>query len=208
MKVLIFTSRIENFDKVKLNLKSFDGVISADGGYKYAEIAGIEPDLYIGDYDSSPLPKDKSCIILPCEKDVTDSEAAIDLAIEKGFDDITVLGGLGGRFDHTMGNIGLLRKYLGKTRHMAFLDGNNYVFMLQPGSYTIPKNNFKYLGLISYECTISKLSVSGTKYTLDNYDLGNATTLGVSNEITGESAKISFDDGILLVILSNEAWNK
>lgn len=204
MKVLIFTSHIEKFDNIKINKDNYDAFICADKGHLFASQLNIRADYYIGDYDSSPKPDYTDCIVLPCEKDVTDSEAAIDLAIEKGFDYITVLGGLGGRFDHTMGNVGLLSKYLKQAEHIAFVDGNNYVFMLLPGKYEIPKNCYKYMGLISYGDTVESLTLQGTKYTLDNYNLNNHTTLGVSNEIISEKAIISFTSGKLLVILSND----
>ena len=79
-------------------------------------------------------PDDLNVIKLPMEKDMTDSEAAIDLAVSEGAGHITGMGGLGGRFDHTMGNMGMLAKYCGKLDHMAFVDGQNYVFMTEPGT--------------------------------------------------------------------------
>lgn len=138
------------------------------------------------------------------EKDMTDSEAAIDLAYADGYRDITVLGGLGGRFDHTMGNIGLLSKYLEKGISLRLEDGYNRVSMKAPGTYRIRKDRFKYLGLVSYSATVENLSVSGTKYSLQNHTLTNKTTLGVSNEITSDEAVISFTEGELIVIESND----
>lgn len=204
MKVLIFTSHIDGFENIIINKSDYDAFICADGGHIFASALNIAADYYIGDYDSSSKPDNSHCIVLPCEKDVTDSEAAIDLAIEKGFNNITVLGGLGGRFDHTMGNIGLLSKYSDKAEHVAFVDGNNYVFMLLPGIHKIPKNKYKYMGLISYGDTVRNLTLRGTKYTLENHNLNNSTTLGVSNEITSDKSVISFTSGKLLVILSND----
>lgn len=204
MKVLIFTSHIEKFDNIKINKDNYDAFICADKGHLFASQLNIKADYYIGDYDSSSKPVYADCIVLPCEKDVTDSEAAIDLAIEKGFNNITVLGGLGGRFDHTMGNIGLLSKYLDKAEHIAFVDGSNYVFMLLPGIHEIPRNSYKYMGLISYGDTVENLTLRGTKYALENHNLNNSTTLGVSNEIIADKSVISFTSGKLLVILSND----
>lgn len=203
-KALIFTSFVQNLSRIHIDSNEFDLVICADGGLEIAKKLGISPDIPIGDYDSMQLPQNQKIIKLPMEKNMTDSEAAIDFAISDGFNDITVIGGIGGRFDHTMGNIGMLAKYLGRDKKLCIVDGNNKVFMLLPGSYIIHKSIYKYLGLISYQIKCENLSVSGVKYPLEKYDLSDNTTLGVSNEILKESAELSFTSGKLLVIQSND----
>ncbi len=190
-------------------------VICADGGYLNAKALGIRPDILIGDYDSSAQPDvaavqsaGEDLILLPRVKDMTDSEAAIDLAVERGISRILVLGGLGGRFDHTMGNVGMLAKYCGKTAFLAFLDGQNLMYMLPPGTYELPRRQvvtyFTYLGLIAYAGAVEGLSISGCKYELKDHTLTPDTTLGVSNEILDGSAAVSFDAGKLLVIHSRD----
>lgn len=203
-KTLIITSHIEALERVTLDIKGFDKVICADGGHITAKNLGITPDFLIGDYDSSSKPDRSDVILLPMEKDMTDSEAAIDFAVSEGFEHITLLGGLGGRFDHTMGNIGLLAKYCGKLKHLAICDGQNYVFMTSPGSVSIPQNEYKYLGIISYGGTSAGVTLKGVKYPLTDYTLTDATTLGVSNEITADTAEISFTSGKLLIILTKD----
>ena len=203
-KCLIITSHVENLELVHIDPSDYDCIICADGGLLVADSLNIKADLLIGDYDSMAQPEDFQVIKLPMEKDMTDSEAALDLAVSKGFTFIHILGGLGGRFDHTMGNIGLLAKYCGKLHHLALMDGQNYVFMALPGKISIPKNKHKYLGLISYGNTVKGLTLKGVKYPLVNHSLTDDTTLGVSNEITCESAEIAFDSGRLLIILSKD----
>lgn len=204
-KALIITSHVEHLNKINLDYSEFDTVICADGGFQIAQQLGLAPNILIGDYDSSPRPNLPDIIVLPMEKDMTDSEAAIDLAVSKGFRRITVLGGLGGRLDHTMGNLGMLAKYCGRLEHLAFVDGHNYVFMLPPGSFTVPANPYQYMGIISYGAFARDVTLRGVKYPLTNHFLTNDTTLGVSNEITAEEAAISFTEGRLLVILSGDA---
>ncbi len=202
-KTLIVTSFIDHIENVSLSFDTFDTIICADGGLLAARKLGLKPDFLIGDYDSMEQPAEK-VIKLPAEKDMTDSEAAIDLAVSKGASHITVLGGLGGRFDHTMGNIGMLAKYCGKLSHLSFTDGQNYVFMLAPGSYTLPKNRFTYLGVVSYGLCAENVTLRGVKYPLTDYRLTDNTTLGVSNEITEDTAQISFTAGRLLIVLSSD----
>lgn len=204
-KTLIITSHVEGLSHITLDFEGFQHIICADGGHLIAEKLGLTPEYLIGDYDSSSKPDRPDVILLPMEKDMTDSEAAVDFAVSKGFTDITVLGGLGGRFDHTMGNIGMLAKYCGRLNHLSFVDGQNCVFMAVPGTQKIKKNGYKYLGIISYGSFAENVTLRGVKYPLENYLLPNDTTLGVSNEILNEEAEISFTGGKLLIILSKDA---
>lgn len=205
-RAIILTSHIEHPGLIR---EIPDGtVICADGGYVAAERFGLKPDILIGDYDSAEEPEHVD-VLLPRVKDVTDSEAAVDLAVSRGFSDILVIGGFGGRLDHTMGNIGVLAKYCGRGVKVAFADGQNYAFMLSPGSWHISPERLgirhKYMGLITYGGSVLGLTVRGARYELTKAELGIATTLGVSNEITGGSASVSFEKGMLLVALTSDA---
>ena len=164
---LILTAHVDNPEQISIDFSRFDTVICADGGLLVADRLGLTPDILIGDFDSVEQPKEREVIKLPAEKDMTDSEAAIDLAVSQGYDHIVVLGGLGGRFDHTMGNIGILSKYCGKLSHLALTDGQNYVFMASPGRVTIPRGDYTYLGVISYGGAAKSVTLKGVKYPLD-----------------------------------------
>ena len=203
-KALIITSYVEHLENIHLNPKEYNAIICADAGLLAANRLGITATHLIGDYDSMEIPGDLNIIKLPMEKDMTDTEAALDLALSEGFHDLTVIGGLGGRFDHTMGNIGMLAKFAPLTSSICLLDGQNLVRLMLPGSMKIPRNNYKYLGLISYGGICRGLTVSGVKYPLDGFDLKNDTSLGVSNEILKEYAAISFDEGQLLIIQTKD----
>ena len=62
-------------------------VIACDKGYAYAKRAGIKPDLFVGDFDSlrGKVDVDVPVLELPCEKDDTDTMAAVRYAVEKGY---------------------------------------------------------------------------------------------------------------------------
>ena len=142
-------------------------------------------------------------VVLPHEKDVTDTEAAVDLAYERGATVITIIGGLGGRLDHTMANLGLLAKYLGKA-DIFIIDGDNFVRMLAPGKHMIVSAGYEYLGLIPFGGPVTGLTIKNVHYPLENCDVDGTTSLTVSNEITEDPAEISFESGKLLVIQSND----
>ena len=205
-KALIITAHVEHLEYLDLDLNQFDAIICADGGLLIAEKLGLSPTHLIGDYDSMEMPEEnKTDIIkLPMEKDMTDTEAAVDMAVTLGFKHITILGGLGGRFDHTMGNLGILAKYCEELPYLALIDGQNYVRMIYPGYYELEKNPFKYLGVISYGDFAEMVTLRGVKYPLEEHFLTHATSLGVSNEITADVAEISFTSGKLLIILSKD----
>ena len=126
------------------------------------------------------------------------------LAYSRGAGVITIVGGLGGRFDHTMANIGLMSKFLGKA-DIFILDGDNFVRMLAPGEYKIISAGYTYLGLIAYGGPVKELTLSGTYYPLENHDLTPDTSLAISNEIVNEPATVKFTSGQLLVIQSDDA---
>lgn len=198
-KALIILSYGEYLSKIDVAALEYDHVVCADAGYLIAKKLGIMPDTLIGDFDSMDLPEGLDAIVLPKEKNLTDAEAACDWALRHGFTELTILGGLGGRFDHTMGNIGLLAKYAKAKVPVTMIDGQNKVFMLRPGVHTIKKDGYKYLGIVSYDTATKGITLEGVKYPVKNEILSNDTTYGVSNEITGEEAKLSFTQGLLLV---------
>ena len=204
-KYLIFTSRVDGLRHLTIDRADYDHVICADGGVKPAAALGITPDIVIGDFDSAEQPDMEDLIRLPVKKDMTDSEAAIDLAVSRGAGSITIIGGLGGRFDHTMGNLGMLAKYTGILSSIRIIDGWNRIFIADPGTVTVQKDDYKYLGLASYGEQVTGLTLRGVAYPLDNFTLTNRTSRCVSNEIPGESAEISFKTGRLLIIQSRDA---
>ena len=218
---LIVTSRVDGAEQLNIDLSAYDAVICADRGLQVAEaldLLGDVPVYLIGDYDSGTPPTEaeraaaSGLVVLPTVKDMTDSEAAIDLAVSRGYDVIHVLGGLGGRFDHSMGNLGMLAKYVEdpRVKDLWFEDGQNRVFMKTPGTFRVPargpENRFDYFGLIAYSGAVEGLTITGAKYPLAGHTLTPDTTLGVSNEVAKDApfAEVSHTKGHLLVIFSKD----
>ena len=92
-------------------VKKYDLIICADGGYKHLDSIGIMPNAVLGDFDSTEQPEGVFTIKYPVEKNMTDGEIAIEYALEKGADEIVLTCALGGRVDHEMANIFLLTRY-------------------------------------------------------------------------------------------------
>ena len=205
MRALIITG-----GKVKtpLALPAADFVIAADSGYLTAKRLGVKPDLLLGDLDSldtaklSPgeLDEMKKIIVSPI-KDDTDTQLAADTAIARGADEIILIGGLGGRLDHTLSSVFLLEYLAEKGIACTMTDGRNLVRVLRGGeSLTVKKSGRKYLSLVSLTDICRGVTISGVYYPLESAELARKYSWAVSNEITAEAAEISLAEGVMLVI--------
>lgn len=185
--------------------ESADYIIAADGGQNRAREFGLQPDCVIGDFDSTTLDEGFDCLYItyPAEKDLTDTEAALTHALEKGCRNVILLGGMGGRLDHTMGNIGLLDKYYNSFDHMEFIDGKNRMELLKNSGRTLKRDaRYKYFGLVSLNAEASGIDIRGAKYELTVASLERASTLGVSNEFSEDTVEIYVREGTLLIVRS------
>lgn len=184
----------------------FDLVLCADTAYLAAEAEGITPDIVIGDFDhgkAEALTNVKNTVRVPCEKDDTDTMLCIKYAIEKGADQLTILGGIGGRLDHTFANLQALA-FAEKQDVSAILkNGKNEAFLISK-SVRIPKKDGWYLSVFAYDGVCEGVSIHGTKYEVENVSLDTNFPLGVSNEITADFATLDVKKGRLLVILSKK----
>ncbi len=188
---------------IDFDLVSQSFVICADKGLELAESLGIIPDLILGDFDSlDHQPTGENVMTYPVEKDDTDLMLAVNTALEKGYRKFCIYGACGGRLDHMMGNIACLALIADNGGSGIIIGDDEIISMHDSGSFEIPYKDGFSLSLFSYTPKVSGLTIGGTKYTAENCTLTNSVTLGVSNEITDDLAKISFDDGRLLVIQS------
>ena len=183
-------------------------VIAADRGLDYCLQAGITPDLIVGDFDSaeSKIPEGVECVRVSPIKDDTDGALAADIAVERGYREIDFFCALGGRLDHTIGNIQLLYHLKKNGIRARLISEDTEVFFLLNESARVPQND-GYLSIFSYEENV-ELSISGVKYPLDKHILTNDVTLGVSNEITEDKAVITAHKGAALIVLSKSDKTK
>lgn len=181
-------------------------IICADIGITYALEAGIHPDLIIGDFDSyrGSLPEDSEIIHLPVEKDDTDTHYCVNYAIEKGFTDITIYGGLGGRFDHSISNIQTLASAASKTERISMVTSDNIVYTVEDGTLTLDKIEDAYFSVFSMSDVSEGVSIQGAKYTVEDFTLSRTYPIGTSNEFKEDKAVISVKNGTLLVIVSKK----
>ncbi len=201
----IFTGgKISDLSFIKTEKVKRTYIICADSGYNYAQNLGLNPDLILGDYDSLGFVPKVGCDVLsyPIEKDDTDLMLAVKEALSLGYKSIDIYGALGGRIDHTLGNIqalGYIAEHNGEGR---ILSDNDEIRLLNSGTYSIEKRSGFSLSLLAYSDKVCGLSINGVKYTAENVDISNTFPLGISNTITEKRAEISFNSGRLMVIQS------
>ena len=186
------------FDEISNN----DLVITADKGFDHAKNLGIIPDIAIGDFDSTDKPDFENTIALNPIKDVTDTVAAIDLAIKKGYRDIIVYGGLGGRESHTISNIKSMYYYKKKDIDIRLKASGKEIFLIDRDFFYKYDGKDFYVSIFSL-AEKSILDIKGLFYELDNYEMANDDALGVSNETKGCDFKINVKEGTLLVIFED-----
>lgn len=198
MRAVIFLGAPE-FSKEKLDgfvLKE-DFVICADRGYLYAKSLEISPDVVLGDFDSvdiSEISEKEKIILYPTEKDYTDCEIAVDLAIEKGADEIVLLCATGGRIDHTLGNIYALARGIKKKVKTYIYDGETKIYMCDEFFETSGEIG-DILSVFPFP-DARAFTTKNLKYSLTNQDLPYT---GISNVFCGKTVSLNFSGRAIIV---------
>ncbi len=204
MRAFIYAGGAVYPENITEHPKGDDLRIAADSGYKNAERLGERVDIFIGDFDSydEKLPDSVEVVRLKPEKDLTDTQAAVELAVERGASDIVIVGGLDGRLDHTLSNLGILVDAKARGLHAIILDGKNRVRYIKNDSTLIPKSGYAYLSLIVDGELAKGVDADGVKYPLKKARLKSTFQYAVSNEIVGNCALVAVKKGALFVVES------
>lgn len=178
-----------------------DYVIAADRGYDSLMAYGVNPDLVVGDFDSlGEVPNHPNVIQLPAEKDDTDMVFALRQGLDLGYRRFVMLGGVGGRLEHTLGNLQLL-DWLASQGAQGFLAGEKTVATaVRNGTLTFPAAMSGYLSVLCNSGTARGVTLRGLKYPLECYTMTGSFPLGVSNQFLGQPASVSVEDGCLLLL--------
>ena len=176
-----------------------DLVIAADGGY--AQLRGIRADLVVGDFDSlGYIPQNETVVRHPAEKDDTDTMLAARIGLERGYRAFILLGGVGGRLDHTLANIQTLAFLRENDARAALLGEGETITFLQNESLRFRAGLSGIISVFSYGEHATGVYERGLTYALNNATLTDTNPLGVSNAFTGEDAEVSVREGRLLVL--------
>ena len=181
-------------------------VIAADGGLDHARALGLDVSVAIGDFDSASeeaLAAAETAGVRvvrhPGEKDATDLELALDLAVSSGASRILVLAGDRGRLDHLVAGLLLLGsgKYAGV--EVDALVGRVRAHVVR-GRRALPGEPGELVSLLALHGEASGVTTAGLAYELRGETLEPGSSRGVSNVLTAPEATVSVERGTLLAV--------
>jgi thiamine pyrophosphokinase len=206
-RVLIFANgELPDLNKARLLLQRDDYIICADGGTRHALALDLQPNLVIGDMDSlkkgqwqklenAGIPIE----LYPHDKNETDLELAITRALELEPKEILVIAALGGRFDHTLGNLALLSDIRLSAFHTRFDDGVEEIFLCRE-QVEIHGRSGDIVSLIPWGGPAQGIQTQGLRWSLNGETLYPDKTRGISNEMLSDTASVSVESGLLLIV--------
>ena len=185
-----------------------DLIIAADAGYLTAKRLGVIPDVVLGDFDTlgeEKIPDGVECLRVPAEKDDTDTQLAVHIAIERGAEEIVIVGGLSGRIDHTLSTLAILEDLWERKENRVYAiltDGKNRVRFIRSSGTILPRSQYRYFSLIAADELVKGISIDGCKYPMRNGRISRRRQWAVSNEITGNCTLIEIKRGGVWIVES------
>ena len=191
------------FDGFYEQIKEDDLVIAADKCYEYSKNEGLKADFIVGDFDSTSLPESENVIKLSPIKDDTDTKSAMKIAQDKGYKEIIIYGGLGGRESHTISNIRNALEFKKMGIDVRLKAKNKELIIIEDELFQKFEDDY-YVSIFALSEVSKGLTIKGLYYELDNYDMELSDSLGVSNETCGRDFSIKIKDGYLLIIFEKK----
>ena len=207
-KAFIYTGGTVFDEYVIERPEATDLIIAADAGYLTAQRMGITPDVLLGDFDTlgtENIPEGIECLRMPAEKDDTDTQLAVQVALERGATEIVIVGGLGGRVDHTLSSLAILEMLWERKErrvYAIFTDGKNRARFIRNSGVILPHEHYRFFSLIAADEKVKGITLEGCKYPLKNGQILRTHQWAVSNEIVGNCALIEIRRGGVWVIES------
>ena len=174
-------------------------VVAADSGADRLAPLGLAPHFIVGDGDSlqGSFPRART-VSYPPRKDFTDGQAALELACQRAEGRVWLLGALGGRPDHQLGNL-LLPLSCGDFRRVWLAGADWQGRYLGPGSHLIPGRRGDTVSLLPLTET-EGLTLEGFEYPLRDHRarVGDSRTL--SNVLAAPPGRVELKAGVVLAI--------
>ncbi len=206
--VVVGGASIGDPEPVRSRFMSGDYFIYCDCGLRHAGVLDRKPDLIVGDFDSYPDPRKgvsplsgelPEVIALPREKDDTDTAFAVKEGLRRGFEEFVLVGAIGERFDHSLGNVQLLYMLDRLGKKAVLLDDYSEIEVVS--DMATVSDEYPYFSLLCISEKAEGVTITGAKYGLDDAGLDCDFPLGVSNEpLPGKTAEITVKKGRLLLV--------
>ena len=199
--VIVGGADICNYDVIREKLRDEDYVIFCDSGLKHLEQLRVTPGLIVGDFDSHENPcMAVETIVLPCEKDDTDTVFAVKEAIKRGFEDFLLIGVVGARLDHTIGNLSILLYLDALGKKGRILDDYSEMEIVSQTPVAIA-DNYSFFSLLNISGCAQGITITGAKYPLNGGEISCEYQYGISNEVLpGQTAQVSVALGRVLLM--------
>lgn len=198
-RCVVFTAYCEGDPRDAYIPREGDMVLCADAGLETARRMGVEPEMVIGDFDSMDEPQGGNVIRHPVIKDDTDTMLCIKYAWEWGIKDFLIVGGIGGRLDHTLANLQTLNCLALRGNRAELCDGRVHIAAVRNGSVKLPRSKGK-LSVFAMNGPCRGVSIRGAKYELENGEFFPHIPLGMGNDFAADFAEIGVKDGIILAM--------
>lgn len=199
--VIIGGADISRYSHIRALLQKDDYFIFCDSGLKHMDALGVQPSLIVGDFDSHENPHlDVETIVLPCEKDDTDTMYAVREALRRGYEDFLLIGVIGARLDHTLGNVSILLYLDSLGKKACIIDDFSHmeIVSLEPAFI---EDTYAFFSLLNISGIARGVTIENAKYPLHNAEITCEYQYAVSNEVLpGKTARVSLREGRLLLI--------
>ena len=199
--VIVGGADINNYEYIRSEIQCDDFIVFCDSGIKHLESLQVKPGLIVGDFDSHENPHlDVETIVLPCEKDDTDTVFAVKEAMKRGYTDFLLIGVIGARLDHTLANVSILLYLDSNDANGKIIDDYSEMEIVSDHPAFIT-DDYSYFSLLNISGKASGITIADAKYPLDNAEISCDYQYGISNEVNrGEVAKVTVRYGKLLLI--------
>jgi thiamine pyrophosphokinase len=208
-RIIIFANGIlTQPNLLKARLRPTDRIFCADGGTYHALALGLTPEVIVGDLDSL-APKvvrqmETAGVRFhrhPTDKDKTDLELALELAVAAQPQEIVLVSALGGRLDQMLANILLLTQPKYASTRLSLSEGAQWAtILLSHQSLVVQGQPGDRLSLIPLSPTVHGVTLTGVKWPLADANLSFGSTLTISNTLADAQAIVQIGRGIILVI--------
>lgn len=208
--IIIGALKIDDISFILDEYKKGTFIACCDGGYLNLINQNITIDLFVGDFDTLDKKtklNTKETIVLNPVKDDTDVFYTIKYLLNKGYNEFHIFGALGGKIDHTIGNIQIL-SYLCDFNCKGYLystDNQTVVHMIKNSCIRLKYQKTCTFSVFSYNEKSLGVTMKNFKYELDNYTLNNSVPIGVSNQFLDKEGYIEVKKGKLLLILPSRS---
>ncbi len=199
--VIVSGAEIGDYAAVRRYFKNDDFNIFCDCGLRHQKELGIKANLIVGDFDSYTRPDTAvETMVLPCEKDDTDTVFAVKEGIKRGFSEFLIVGAIGQRFDHTLGNLYILDLLDSADKNGVIVDDYSEMELVSKTPKYID-DSFSFFSLLNITGEAKGITIKNAKYPLDNAQIKTSYQYGISNEVLkGVVAEVSVKYGKLLLI--------